>query len=93
MGDGGEAREVNEARKESMEVGEAREVKEFREARKGSVEALVMALRSLESSLAGLGGDLGQGRILLGLEDLLRAAGRLVGDLQGRRGSRQDFSG
>ena len=78
--DGGEAREPREpreARKGSMEA------MQVREGREGSVEALVAALRCLESSLAGLTGDLGQGSLLLGLEDMMGAAGRLLGDLQG----------
>ena len=81
--DGGEAREprepreAREARKGSMEA------MQVREGREGSVEALVAALRCLESRLAGLTGDLGQGSLLLGLEDMMGAAGTLLGDLQG----------
>ena len=92
--DGGEAREAKEAR-EFMETMEARkgsmEAMQVREGREGSVEALVAALRSLEGSLSGLTGDLGQGRLLLGLEDMLGAAARLLGDIQGSQGSGQHF--
>ena len=81
--DGGEAREAREPREPREARKGSMEAMQVREGREGSVEALVAALRCLESRLAGLTGDLGQGSLLLGLEDMMGAAARLLGDLQG----------